>query len=62
MLLSRLRADAFVVETAAFGGLHDRDALTEKYAKDNNVTKSAARVAVMKTPEGRRLYNESVRA
>ncbi|HVH39237.1 MAG TPA: XkdF-like putative serine protease domain-containing protein [Gemmatimonadaceae bacterium] len=38
------------------------DALTEKYAKDNNVTKSAARVAVMKTPEGRRLYNESVRA
>lgn len=36
------------------------DALTLEYAKEHKVDRPTARVAVCKTAEGRRLYNESI--
>jgi hypothetical protein len=47
-------------ETAEQTATEQLDALTTEYATKNNVDRPTARVAVMKTADGKRLYAESV--
>lgn len=48
------------LEAVAKSAVEQLDTLTEKYAAEKNVDRPTARVAVMKTADGKRLYAESI--
>lgn len=54
-------SDAGGVDPTQKSAAEQLDALTAEYAKANNVDRAKARMAVMKTAEGKVLYLESVR-